>query len=217
MSNVKVHRIVVGPFDTNCVIVEDVSTKEAIIVDPGGNADRISERVRLTDVRPVMVVLTHGHVDHCADASAVASMYSIPIAIHPDDMTLYENMEMQVHSFMGPAAAEHFRRIPVVNPTVFLEHGGKVTVGKSEASVIHLPGHTMGGIGLLFDQKPPVLVQGDTLFRDGVGRTDLFGGNWEALQSSLKQRLFVLESDTHVVCGHGGDTTIGREKVDINW
>lgn len=206
-----------GPYDTNCVIVEDEATRNAIIVDPGGNADRISERVRLTGVKPLMVVLTHGHVDHCAEASNVASMYSIPIAIHPDDMTLYDHMDVQIEAFMGPEAAARFRQTAHIKPTVFLEHGQKLKVGNAEASIIHLPGHTMGGIGLLFEGTPDILVQGDTLFRDGVGRTDLYGGNWEALQSSLKHRIFVLKSDTVVVCGHGGDTTIGRERVDIHW
>ena len=217
MAGVKIHRIVVGPFDTNCILVEDEASKEALVVDPGGGADLISERVRLTGVRPVMVVLTHGHVDHCAEASAIATMYGIPIAMHRDDLLLYQHMDVQVEAFMGPAAATRYRGAQQVMPTVFLEHGQLLKVGRTNARVIHLPGHTMGGIGLLFEGRPDIIVQGDTLFRDGVGRTDLYGGNWEALQSSLKLRLFTLKPDTIVVCGHGGDTTISREKVDISW
>ena len=88
MGEVRIHRVVVGPFDTNCVIVEDTATRDAFIVDPGGNPDRISERIRLTETRPVMIVLTHGHVDHCAEASSLSAMYGVPIAIHPDDLEM---------------------------------------------------------------------------------------------------------------------------------
>jgi glyoxylase-like metal-dependent hydrolase (beta-lactamase superfamily II) len=75
----------------------------------------------------------------------------------------------------------------------------------------------MGGIGLLFKGTPSILVQGDTLFRDGVGRTDLFGGNWSMLLSSINEKIFVLPDDTTVVCGHGGDTTVGHEKAGFAW
>lgn len=217
MSEVKIHRVVVGPFDANCIIVEDVATRDAIVVDPGGNADAIAERVRLTDVKPVMIVFTHGHVDHCAEGSALASMYGVPIAMHADDLEMYEHLAEQVEAFMGPAAAARFRGLSQVKPTVFLKHGDKVQVGESAATVIHLPGHSKGGIGLLFDGTPPILVQGDTLFRDGVGRTDLWGGSWPALQASIKEKLFALPDNTRVICGHGGDTTIGREKSGFSY
>jgi len=215
LNDVKTHRVVVSPFDTNCIIVEDVATRDAIVVDPGGNRDVIVERIRATGVRPIMVVFTHGHVDHCAEGSALASMYQIPVAMHPDDFELFDNLAVQVEAFLGPAAAARFRSAEHIRPSVMLRHGDSVKVGESTATVIHLPGHSKGGIGLYFDGKPPVLVQGDTLFRDGVGRTDLWGGDWNSLLSSIRDRLFVLPDDTRVICGHGGDTTIGREKSNF--
>ncbi len=217
LNSVKIHRIVVGPFDTNCVIVEDAASKDAIVVDPGGNSDIISERIRLLGVKPVMVVFTHGHVDHCAEGSSIASMYSIPIAMHAADLVLYENLPAQIEAFMGPAAAGRYRGAELIKPTVMLADGDTVKVGGSSARVLHLPGHTMGGIGLLFKGTPSILVQGDTLFRDGVGRTDLFGGNWSMLLSSINEKIFVLPDDTTVVCGHGGDTTVGHEKAGFAW
>jgi len=217
LGEVRIHRVVVGPFDTNCVIVEDVATRDAFIVDPGGHPDRISERVRLTEVRPVMIVFTHGHVDHCAEGSTLSSMYGVPIAMHADDLEMYDHMAEQVEAFMGPAAATRWRGLSQVRPSSFLKDGDVLTLGQSKATVIHLPGHSKGGIGLYFDGKPPVIVQGDTLFRDGVGRTDLWGGSWPALQSSIRDRLFTLPDETRVICGHGGDTTIGREKSSFHY
>ncbi len=213
MGQIRIHRVVVGPFDTNCIIVEDVATRDAIVVDPGGDADRISERIRLAEVRPVMIVFTHGHVDHCAMASTLASMYDIPIAMHRADLEMYDNMADQIAAFMGPAAAARYRGAAQVVPTVFPADGDTVTVGESTARVIHLPGHSKGGIGLFFDGVPPILVQGDTLFRDGVGRTDLWGGSWDTILSSIRERIFSLPDETQVICGHGGDTTVGREKA----
>ena len=213
LNQIKLHRVVVGPLDTNCVIIEDTATKDAIIVDPGGDPDAITERVRLTGTRPVMIVLTHGHVDHCAESASIASMYGIPVAIHNDDLGLLDQLADQIEQFMGPVAAARFRASPHSRPQVILKDGDSVAFGQASGRVIHLPGHTMGGIGLYFEETPPVIIQGDTLFRDGFGRTDLWGGSWEALKKTLRDRLFTLPPETRVVCGHGGDTTIGREKA----
>lgn len=208
----KYHRIPVGPFATNCVLLEDPETHEGIIVDPGGDAMTIVDRIETLGIRPVQIVLTHGHMDHCLDTSNLAVKFGVSVAMHAEDLPMYQNLGKQVEALMGPAAAAAFVPDKMVEPTVFLEEGHEVTFGGTKAEVIHLPGHTPGGIGLLFRQETPVLVCGDTIFRDGVGRTDLWGGSWETLLKSIRETVFALPEETILVSGHGAETTVGREK-----
>jgi len=208
----KFHRIPVGPFATNCVLIEDEGTRKCIIVDPGGDGPTITDRIETMGILPTMVLLTHGHMDHCMEASNLAGRYDIPVAIHSADLPLYGKLEKQVEALLGKNAAASFSPGKPVEPTVFLEPGGKVAVGDVEADVIHLPGHSPGGIGLLFEGEPPVLICGDTIFRDGVGRTDLWGGDSEALLKSIRNTIFSMPDETRLITGHGAETTVGREK-----
>ncbi len=208
----RLHRIPVGPFATNCVLVAD-DAGEGVIVDPGGDGEVIAERVEAFHLRPTLIVLTHGHLDHCLEASSLASRYGVPVAIHPGDLPLYRNLPRQVAALLGPAAAEAFRPDPLVEPGRLLNEGDVVPIGNLLAQVLHLPGHTPGGIGLLIRSQPPVLICGDTIFRDGIGRTDLWGGDFETLIASIRNKVFALPDDTRLVCGHGAETTVGREKA----
>lgn len=208
----KYHRIPVGPFATNCVLVEDEWTREGIIVDPGGDAATIIDRLETLGIRPVQIVHTHAHMDHCFETSNLARKYDIPVAMHVDELPLYQNLGRQVEGLLGPSAAASFIPDQMVEPTVFLEGGSTVSFGDTHAEVLHLPGHSPGGVGFLFREDPFVLLCGDTLFRDGVGRTDLWGGDWETLLKSIKETVFALPDETRLVTGHGAETTIGREK-----
>lgn len=212
-DTIRVHRMPLGPFQTNCFLVEDVATHDALVVDPGGDAPAIRARVADLGLRPVQVVHTHGHMDHCLASTVLARHFDVPIAMHAADLPLYRNMPRQVEALMGPGAAAAMGAIDALEPAVLLADGDRVTVGQSEAEVLHLPGHSPGGIGLLFRTAPAVLICGDTLFADGVGRTDLWGGDWNVLLASIRDRIFVLPDDTVVHCGHGPDTTVGREKA----
>ncbi len=212
-DTIRVYRIPLGPFQTNCYLVEDVATKDALVVDPGGDMPVLLARVADLGLRPVLVVQTHGHMDHCMASTAVARHFNVQIAMHEADLPLYRNMPRQVEALMGPGAAAAMGVIDAMEPAVLLADGDRVTVGRSEAEVLHLPGHSPGGIGLLFRTVPPTLICGDTLFADGVGRTDLWGGDGQVLLSSIRDRIFVLPGDTVVHCGHGPDTTVGREKA----
>lgn len=208
----KIHRVPVGPFATNCLIVGDEGGT-GIIVDPGGDGETVAERVEAFRIRPTLIVLTHGHLDHCLEASTLASRYGVPVAMHPDDLPLYRNLPRQVAALLGPAAAQAFRPDPLPEPGILLREGDRVPIGSVEAEVVHLPGHTPGGIGLLIRSHPHVLIAGDTIFRDGIGRTDLWGGNYETLIASIRNKVFTLPEDTRLVCGHGAETTVGREKA----
>ncbi len=212
-NGIRVTRIPAGPFETNCFLVEDVPTREALVVDPGGGAQDIVDRIGELGLRPVLVVHTHGHMDHCMASTAIARRFGVSIAMHEADVPLYRNIPRQVEALMGRSAAAGLGTLDILEPAVMLKDGDRVRVGGSEAEVIHLPGHSPGGIGLLFATQPPILLCGDTLFADGVGRTDLWGGDWDTLRTSIRERIFTLPDDTVVHSGHGPDTTVGREKA----
>lgn len=213
--DIRVHRLPLGPFETNCYLVEDVATREALVIDPAGESATIAARLRGLGLRPVRVVHTHGHVDHCIASTAVAREFGVPIAMHAADVPLYRNMPRQVEALMGKGAAAALGVLDILEPAELLEDGDRVPFGGAEAEVIHLPGHSPGGIGLLFRTRPPTLICGDTLFADGVGRTDLWGGDWQTLLASIRGRIFALPDDTVVHSGHGPDTTVGREKASF--
>jgi glyoxylase-like metal-dependent hydrolase (beta-lactamase superfamily II) len=211
----KVHRVPLGPYETNCVILEDERTREALVVDGGGDADSAYQRIQALGVRPVLHVHTHAHMDHCLQSVALAARLGVKNAVHADDLPLWRNLPRQVEALMGPGAAAALGVTSGADPELLLKDGDVLTFGDSKVEVMHLPGHSPGGIGLLFRGTPCVVVSGDTLFRDGVGRTDLWGGDWNVLLVSIGQRLFTLPDDTVVWSGHGAETTIGREKANF--
>lgn len=212
-ARMKVHRVPLGPFEVNGLILEDERTKEALVVDPGGDADAAYQRIQALGVKPVALVHTHAHMDHCLQSEALSKRLGVPNALHPDDLPLWRNLRRQVEALMGPGAAATLGVTDGEDPAILLKEGDVLTFGDSRVEVMHLPGHSPGGIGLLYRGTPAVLVSGDTLFRDGVGRTDLWGGDWNLLLDSIGRRLFVLPDDTIVWSGHGAETTIGREKA----
>jgi len=210
-------RIPVGAFATNCVILEDETSHEGIVIDPGADADVLRERVRKLGMTVKRIVLTHGHLDHCLAAPALAREWKAPVAMHEADVPLYRNLPVQSRMLLGGlvAGAED----DPGDPGALLRDGDKVRFGAVEGTVMHLPGHSPGGIGLLFDGTPGgtpgVLCCGDTIFRDGVGRVDLWGGDWDTLLRSIRGRIFTLPQDTKLVTGHGAETTVGREKANF--
>lgn len=207
-----IHRVLLGPFETNGLILEDTETGEALLVDGGMDPEAMEARVRALGVRPVLLVHTHAHIDHCMASPELARRLGIPTALHPADLPLWRAIPEQVRALLGPGALPPTLSPAPPDPDRFLEEGERIAFGRLEAEVIHLPGHSPGGIGLLIRQDPAVLVSGDTLFRDGVGRTDLWGGDWNTLMQSIQQKIFALPPETTVWPGHGGPTTVGRER-----
>ncbi len=207
-----IHRIEVGPLSTNCLFVIDDATRATLVVDPGGDGDALARRLRTLEAAPVMVVLTHGHFDHTLAASELARSFDVPIAMGAEDLPLYENTHRQVAGMFGAAAAEAALQGSPITPTRWLAHGDTIVFGDLTAQVLGLPGHSPGGIGLLLCGDPDVLVAGDTLFRDGVGRTDLWGGDESVLMRSIRERIWPLSDRTRVIPGHGPETTVGRER-----
>jgi glyoxylase-like metal-dependent hydrolase (beta-lactamase superfamily II) len=198
----------VGPIQANCVLLGDRSAGELVVIDPGGEGWRIAERVVASGLRPTMVLHTHGHLDHAGGTAEVARSLDskVPIGLHPDDLELYRSLPRQAMMFGMEADAPP-------EPDLRLEHGQRLTVGGLTLEVRHTPGHSPGGVCFVVSgAADPLVIVGDVLFAGSIGRTDLWGGSFSVLERSIREQLYTLPDTTRVVCGHGPDTTIGREK-----
>lgn len=196
-------------FGVNCYVVYDPEAREAAIVDPGIVDDReleaIDEFLRKHSLKVVGVINTHLHIDHAIANQRLAEKYNVPVLAHPDDAFLGDNMKSQAAEFGLPFKVES------AGVSHELSDGEKIRIGNGALEVIHVPGHSPGGIAL-YDPSDGFLISGDTLFEGSIGRSDLPGGNLARLLESIKKRLYSLPDDTVVYPGHGDPTTIGREK-----
>jgi hydroxyacylglutathione hydrolase len=205
MNQFLVETFPVGPLQCNCSIVVDGSTREAVVIDPGDEPDRILKALEAADVRPVALLHTHAHLDHITGTDLVAESTGAPIRLHPADRPLYEALPEQA-AFFGLTAREPR---PLDAP---LSDGEIIRFGGSSLRAIHTPGHTPGSTCFLLEGDEPLLFSGDTLFRRSIGRTDLWGGDTELILASIREKLFALPGDTRVICGHGPNTAIEEEK-----
>jgi glyoxylase-like metal-dependent hydrolase (beta-lactamase superfamily II) len=195
----------VGPLQCNCTILGDPATKKALVVDPGDDAADILRRLRTLGLQAVGLVHTHAHFDHVGATRKVAEATKASIALHQEDLFLYENLEMQ-GSLFG------FTFDDVLPVSRFIANGDTIAAGGIEVEVVHTPGHTPGSVCFRLGGAHPILFSGDTLFQRSIGRTDLWGGDPRAIERSIKSRLYTLPEETLVVPGHGPETTIGEEK-----
>lgn len=202
-----VDSVVVSPFQTNCYIVACPKTKEGIILDPGDEPERILAVVQFHQITVTAIVATHGHLDHVLAVGAVKGVTGAPFLLPELDLPIAKSAHIQARLYNWFAAE------PVPDPDDFLREGQTLKVGEISFQILHLPGHTPGHIALFLESADGSkhLFSGDVLFAGSVGRTDLPGGNWEQLQSSLK-RLMTLPDETIVYSGHGRRTTIGEER-----
>ncbi|MDD4909875.1 MAG: MBL fold metallo-hydrolase [Candidatus Omnitrophica bacterium] len=194
--------LAVGSMGVNCYILADENTAEAVIIDPGAEADKIKTLLERSGLKAKFIVLTHGHFDHIGAVNA----FNVPVHAHSGDKEMLVSARKNLSSLFS-------RSFEVKAPVKPLEENDTLTLGEIALKVIHTPGHTAGGISLLV-LKPvnDIIFTGDTLFCDGVGRADLEGSDQEALLSSIKDKLFALPDKTVVYPGHGPKTTIGWEK-----
>jgi glyoxylase-like metal-dependent hydrolase (beta-lactamase superfamily II) len=195
--------ITVGMFQENCYLYACPRTREAVIIDPGDEPERILDAIQELRLIPRYILNTHGHIDHVGAIDAVSEVYPVPLAIHPADVYMYTDERM----------AKQFRRpSPLVKrtPDFFLEEGHRITIGTLTLEVIHTPGHSPGSVSLI--SRPFCVFSGDTLFHRSIGRTDLAGGSFEQISTSIREKLYTLEDDLVVFPGHGEQTTIEEEK-----
>ena len=192
----------VGPMQVNCYILACAEDREAIIIDPGDQVRKIKAVLERYRLRAAMVINIHGHYDHIGSDDE----FGVSVYVHKQDLAMLEDAGKNLSaSFSVP--------YEVKSEIKTLEDKEIIKLDCLELEVLHLPGHTQGGIGLLL-KKPQsdIVFTGDTLFCQGVGRSDLQGGSEYLLEKSIKERLFTLPVDTKVYPGHGASTTIGREK-----
>lgn len=196
---------VVGPLQVNCYILGDPDTQEAIVIDPGGDADEILEIIRHRGWRVQAIVNTHGHFDHVLAVAEVQAMTGARFLIHPAEAPVLRDYQPLVRAWLG------FDPGPPPEPDGALREGDLLTVGRARLQVVHTPGHSPGGVSLI-DREGRRVFTGDTLFAGSVGRTDLPGGDYAQLLRSIRHRLLSLPDDFAVLPGHGPASTIGAEK-----
>jgi glyoxylase-like metal-dependent hydrolase (beta-lactamase superfamily II) len=199
----KYEMVVVGALETNCYLVYCEETLECAVVDPGADPDKIIQNISELELKPVILINTHGHVDHVGANKDIKEKYDIPLCIHSLDSKLLDNILTSAMGFFLGA-----KKSP--KPDKFLEEGEKISIGKEHLKVIHTPGHSPGSISLSGDG---FLLSGDLLFCGGVGRTDLPGGSWSVLEDSIRNKVFRFPDDTIVLPGHGPLTSVGQEKI----
>jgi glyoxylase-like metal-dependent hydrolase (beta-lactamase superfamily II) len=196
------------PFYKNGFLVACERTRSAAIIDPGDEVDELLAAVRDYDADVSAILLTHAHVDHVTGVAAAKAAFDVPVYLHRDDLFLYERAVEQGAMF-------GFRVQPPPPIDVFYDMT-PIEIGDLEVRVHHTPGHCPGGVCLQIGKKGEPgrdLFVGDTLFAGSIGRTDLPGGNYDALMHSIADVLFPLGDEAIVHPGHGPETTIAREKA----
>ena len=194
----------VGMLQCNCSIFGDEQTLEAIVVDPGDEIGNITAVLDQHQLKTKAIVITHAHIDHVAGAHKLREITGAPVYLNERDRELLAALDMQARWLGVPAP-------PATDIDIAASDGTLLQLGGADFQILHTPGHTQGSLSIWIPQENKV-VAGDTLFRDSVGRTDLPGGDFRQILSSIKTRLFELPDYTVVVPGHGPNTTIGREK-----
>ncbi len=204
---IKVKSFVFNPFMENTYVLYDDS-RDCIVIDPGCyeeyEQEALDEFIRSNELTVTTLINTHGHIDHVLGNRHVLQKYKVPFLMHEKDLPVLRAVESYAPNY-------GFHHYSATEPTGFLNEGDTVTVGNSSFEVLFLPGHAPGHIGLL-NRDEKILVSGDVLFRESVGRTDLPGGDHTTLIDSIHDKLFPLEDDITVYCGHGPETTLGHEK-----
>ncbi len=197
-----IKELAVGPLMANCFLAGCEETKEAVVIDPGGEADRILSSLAESELKVKYIINTHGHFDHVSANGKMKEATGADLLIHPLDAPMLGMLSSNAAVF-----GISVENSPDCDRTI--EEDESVSFGNFTLKIIHTPGHTPGGISLY---SAGIIFVGDTLFAGSIGRTDFPGGDFDTLISSIKTKLFKLEDDVRVLSGHGPETSIGREK-----
>lgn len=203
MSGIKIGRMVLSMCQTNCYFLYREDAKECILIDPADQGQQIYNALSKNGFTIQAILLTHGHFDHIWGANEVRSLAGVKVYAYEQEKELLNSEKLNVSKGAG--------RPYTVEADVYLKDGETLTVADMTCKCIATPGHTAGSCCYYFEDAG-ILVSGDTLFQESVGRTDLPTGNMRTLMNSVKQKLFVLPEETKVYPGHGESTTIGYEK-----
>ncbi len=197
-----IKKVVVGSLEVNCYIIGCEDTKDAAIIDPGDNADEIISIIEKEGLKPKFIINTHAHFDHIGGVKVIQDHFKIDFILHEGDLFLVDNASEQATSFGLK---------PILKPEVnkYVNDADEINLGNMSIAVIHTPGHSPGCVCYYLENN---VFVGDTLFAGSIGRTDLPGGSYETLITSVKEKLFSLGDNTVVHPGHGPSTTIENEK-----
>ncbi|MFC1854915.1 MBL fold metallo-hydrolase [Thermodesulfobacteriota bacterium] len=194
--------LVVGALQVNCYIIGCEKTKQAVVIDPGDNVEKIIKILEKHKLELKYIVNTHAHFDHVGGNAQLKKKTNAKIMLNEADGILLERLTRQADIF-------GYEVTPSPPPDINMSDGDKINFGELQLDVIHTPGHSPGGVSLKIGNT---IFTGDTLFNRSIGRTDLPGGSYDHLIKSIKEKLFIYEDDTIVYPGHGGSSTIGEEK-----
>lgn len=200
----RTERMVLGLLHTNCYIVYNEDTMEAMLIDPATHADKIIAKIEALGVKIKYIILTHAHSDHLCALDKLAEYTGAEICIGSEEEDALNNSELNLCNYFRTSS-------PVTTADILLKDGDCLKLGEEPVEVIFTPGHTKGGISLVYDN---CVITGDTLFAESVGRSDFATSSTSALMDSIKNKLYLLDDSTVVYPGHGDSTTIGHEKVN---
>ncbi|MEE9313194.1 MAG: MBL fold metallo-hydrolase [Rhizobiaceae bacterium] len=212
MSQLQIAIVPVTAFQQNCTLMWDAETMEGVIVDPGGDVDKIEAAINEAGMKPTAIWLTHGHIDHAAGAMDLKDKLNIDIiGPHKDDIPLLTALEKQAQMFGLEGKVRN------CTPDRWLEEGEFLSFGKDGAEhkfeIFHCPGHAPGHV-VFYNEEAKFAHVGDVLFSGSIGRTDLPGGNHEALIDSIKSKLMKWPDEVQFICGHGPASSIGQERAN---
>jgi glyoxylase-like metal-dependent hydrolase (beta-lactamase superfamily II) len=196
-----IESLIVNEMETNCYILGCEETKEGVVIDPGGEAEKIKERIDTLELKIKYIINTHGHIDHIAANKEIKESEegNKPlICVHQEDAEMLTRSQKN----LSPS------------PDILLKNGDKLEVGTLILEIVHTPGHTKGGICLKTEDK---IFTGDSLFAGGIGRTDFPGGDLKTLLNSIKKKLLILDEKIKIYPGHGPPSTLGLEKRNNPW
>lgn len=196
-------KLIVGPVSTNCYIVSDENTKEALIIDPGAAAERIMDKVAENGFKVKAILLTHGHFDHISAVNELKNAYRVDVYVGEEDADLMEDTGLNVSAMFGQPY--------IARADQTLRDGDVLELAGFTIKVLATPGHTKGGVCFYFEEEN-VAFCGDTVFQQSVGRTDFPTGNARVLSESIQSKIVPLPEDLQLFPGHGDSTTVGYEK-----